>query len=276
MSPHPEAAGALAKVERHLRRFALGDAACWARLGAAAGASVALHVFVVARLPPSAVAPLPSPPPSEVRFEVVQREPAPVPPAPPPEPPRAPARIPARVKATPEPPKPSEPEPVPETPEPAAPQPEPDLAGITLSGDGPSAFVMPAGNGEARAGVLGALPVRPMPAPAPSVAAKPGPKLVALADLGTRPAPPSLAGTLSKNYPVEARRRNIAGHARVRARIDPDGVPRALAVLEETFAGFGNACRQTLATSRWSPPRDHSGTAVASEVLYTCRFVIEP
>jgi hypothetical protein len=53
-------------------------------------------------------------------------------------------------------------------------------------------------------------------------------------------------------------------------------VVRAARVMNESFGGFGEACRRTLAGSRWSPPRDASGKPVSTEVSYTCRFEIEP
>lgn len=208
-----------------------------------------------------------------VRFEVAP------PPAPPPPP--------AAEEPKPEPPKPKprapEPKaaPLPEVapPPPATPQP-PVSEGVTLAGDGTgNAFSMPLGNG-------GALePVRPrvpapvnvpapvMPAPSPRVTEPP---VVAVGDLSSRPSPPSLGGALGRNYPADARQRGLSGSAKVRARIDPDGVVRKVSLLEESAAGFGAACSKTVNGSRWAAPKDKAGRSVATEIRYTCRFVVEP
>ena len=73
----------------------------------------------------------------------------------------------------------------------------------------------------------------------------------------------------------EARARGVSGTASVRARIGADGRAHSLRVVSESFSGFGDACRRTLAGSRWSPPKDRAGNAVATEIAYTCRFVVE-
>jgi TonB family protein len=83
-----------------------------------------------------------------------------------------------------------------------------------------------------------------------------------------------LDAALRNNYPSEARRRGIAGSASVRARIDADGIVREVTPLNETFPGFGEACRRTVRGSKWSPPRDGSGRQVATRIRYTCRFVV--
>lgn len=222
---------------------------------------------------------------SEVTFEV--NEPAPPPPLPRDEPePEAPeppvakpepklARIePTRSPQTARAPQPAAPA---SDPKPAAPL---DLSGVTLTNDeGPSfgmalgngrAFEGPIGNGRAVTAREGAMP----PTTAPVVPA--GPALVAAADLSERPTPPGLEAALRKNYPRDARQRGIGGSARVRARVEPSGNVRQIRVESESFAGFGEACRRTLEGSRWSSPRDREGRAVATEIRYTCRFVVEP
>jgi periplasmic protein TonB len=253
-----------------LVRRLLADETIYARLLGAFWVSVALHALLGSRidaLPPVKAA---IKPPSEVRIQVVAAKPPPPVPAEPEPPPRVQPPKP-RPKLAPE------PAPVPEPPpaaEPAAPPP-PELSGVTMTGDGAAAFTMPSGDGQSRSAPVGGIgsapPVVQEAPPAPR-----GPRVVPLGELGARPVPPSLAQALSRNYPPEARRRGVAGKASVRARIDADGVPRALRVVEESFAGFGPACRDTLAASRWSAPRDRDGSAVSSEVLYTCRFVITP
>jgi TonB family protein len=155
-----------------------------------------------------------------------------------------------------------------------------DLSGVTLTNDSNSGFSMALGNGQAFAGPIGngqRAAAAPAPQARPSSAPNPMlPELVAAADLSSRPVPPALEGSLRANYPAEAKLRGIGGSARVRARIDPDGSVRRTQVESESFAGFGDACRRTLQASRWSAPRDHSGRPVATEIRYTCHFVVEP
>lgn len=234
--------------------------------------SLVLHGAAYASLgaPRSRVAKVPA---NEVSFLLAPRPEAPPLPEPParpepepePEPSRAPLPPrPVALPAAPAPPRATE-----------APPPL-DLRGLTLT-NGAGAFAMSAGN---------ALPLdRPIgtsPAAAPASAAAPGPRppappaMVALDALGTRPAPPPLEAALRRNYPADARRRALGGTARVLARIDGDGVARNVSIVSETYAGFGEACRRTLAGSRWSPPRDDTGRPVATQVRYTCRFEVEP
>jgi TonB family protein len=99
---------------------------------------------------------------------------------------------------------------------------------------------------------------------------------VPLSDLSTRPAPPALGDALQRNYPRDARQRGLSGHAKVRARVDADGVVRKVILMEESDSGFGTACRRTLTGSRWDAPRDKAGRPVATEIRYTCRFVVGP
>jgi TonB family protein len=101
------------------------------------------------------------------------------------------------------------------------------------------------------------------------------PSVVPPADLSERPVPPPLVQQLLEVYPDAAKRRGISGRASLRVRIDPDGRVRVTSLLSETFAGFGDACRQALLGSVWKPPRDRSGRVVATEVRYTCHFVVE-
>jgi TonB family protein len=220
---------------------------------------------------------------SEVVFEVAPLPPAP-PPAPEPEPELKPEPEPApTLTRSPAPARTPEPAPAPEPQlEPAKPAAPLDLAGVTLTNAGDDGFAMRAGNGLAFAG-----PIGPGSARAPLVAsprasdppkrAEPAlPDFVPVSDLSARPVPPALAGALRRNYPDEARRRAIGGTARVRARLDADGVARHVQIENESFPGFGEACRRTLAGSSWSAPRDRNGRAVTTEIRYTCRFEVEP
>jgi TonB family protein len=115
-------------------------------------------------------------------------------------------------------------------------------------------------------------PTPPAPSPVPE-----GPRVVAVGDLSAKPSPPSsLGAALERNYPSTARSQGQSGSAKVRARIDPDGVVRRVALLEESAAGFGAACSRTLNGSRWAAPKDKAGHSVATEIKYTCRFVVNP
>ncbi len=209
-------------------------------------------------------------PPSEVDFVTTPLPPEPPRQAPPPEPPPpAPEPRAAIQKSAPAPREAPPPEPV------AQPL---DLRGVTLTNDS-GGFAMPTGNGLALDRPIGtsrAPVLSPPPTVAPPPAPPPAPALVAFESLGSRPSPPSLEGALARNYPADARRRAIGGSAKVRARIEADGVARSVTVESETFGGFGEACRRTVAGSRWSPPRDSNGRAVATQVRYTCHFKVEP
>ncbi|MES1177332.1 MAG: TonB family protein [Myxococcales bacterium] len=152
-----------------------------------------------------------------------------------------------------------------------------DLSGVTLTNDTGPGFAMPVGDGSALHGPIGlgkraAEPARVAPGSAPVAI---GPALVAASDLSVHPVPPSLAGLLRTNYPEEARQRGLRGAASVRARIDADGLVRTGRVVSETSAGFGAACRRTVVGSRWSAPRDKNGSAVATEIVYTCHFEVD-
>jgi TonB family protein len=153
-----------------------------------------------------------------------------------------------------------------------------DFSGTTLTNDGAGAgWASATGNGAAMNGPVGRpgaqvtsrhvegtpQTVRPTPAP-----------VVAVADLSRLPEAPRLEDALERNYPAEARQSGQAGKAVVRAHITPEGSVRDLLVVSESAAGFGRACRDTLTGSRWTPPLDRDGHAVATVINYTCRFEV--
>lgn len=166
---------------------------------------------------------------------------------------------------------------------PAAPQaaataaPVLDLSGVTLTNDSGAGFAMPVGDGSALHGPIGlGAPRAPtVAAPAAIASVAKGPALVDASDLSERPRPPSLTNLLRQNYPEEARQRGLRGTASLRARIDPDGVIRSARMVSESAAGFGSACRRTVLGSHWSAPHDKNGSAVATEIVYTCHFEID-
>lgn len=166
------------------------------------------------------------------------------------------------------------------SPTPSSPTPSPtlDLSGVTLSNDTGQGFEMPLGDGSPLHGAIGlgaAATGGAAPAALPTAHTPEGPLLVRVQDLSEHPRPPALEGLLRQNYPAEARQRGLRGTARVRARIDPDGVIRSAHVLGESSSGFGAACQRTVLGSRWSAPRGQNGAAVATEIVYTCHFEVD-
>ncbi len=243
--------------------------------------STALHVVVGARL--EAAAPTPRErPPSQVDFEIAAAE---LPP--PPDPTRAnpppavapadpPSAAPIQAHATVR--QPATPSKDPSTPELAQAEPpsELDLTGLTLSSDD-GHFSVPASTGGKRRGPIARRRSRVQIAPAPSAKPAPpkSPPWVALADLSKKPSAPALSSALRQNYPAAARAQGVAGEASVRAQIGADGVARSVHVLSESQSGFGQACRRSVAGSRWGAPLNRAGTPVATTVVYRCRFRVE-
>jgi TonB family protein len=157
-----------------------------------------------------------------------------------------------------------------------------DLTGVTLTNDnGTASWSSVVGNGAALQGPIAAIrtertaPPAPKPVPREKPPVAREPSLVRLEDLSERPVPPELASVLREHYPAEARARGIGGSASVTAEVAPDGRIRNASVSNESFPGFGDACRRTLLGSRWSPPRDREGRAVSTRIRYTCRFVVD-
>jgi TonB family protein len=237
-------------------------------------ASFLLHGVAYASLGAAPAATKPEHRKTQLRFEVVQ-QPKPADAPPPPEP--LPTKPPKPTPHAPEPKPEAKLEAPPPTVQPAAPPSE----GVTLAGDGTgNAFSMPLGNGGAleptRSRAPAPLNIPASAAAAPTLRAVTEPSLVAVSDLSARPSPPALGAALEQNYPADARRRGLSGTAKVRARIDPDGVVRRVTLVEESAAGFGGACSRTLNGSRWAAPKDKAGRSVATEIRYTCRFVVQP
>lgn len=210
---------------------------------------------------------------TQLRFDVVSK----------PEPPK-PLEAPEPPKPEPPQPRVAPPKPVAkaEAPPPAAAPPPPmaQTDGVTLAGEGTgSSFSMPLGNGGALEPTARPRALAPVNVPAPTPPAPTRvvtePPVVAVSDLSSRPSPPSLADALQRNYPPSARQAGQSGSAKVRARIDPDGVVRRVSLLEESGPGFGTACSRTLSGSRWAAPKDKAGRSVATEIRYTCRFVVQ-
>lgn len=247
--------------------------------------SIGLHAGAFAALP-AAEAPRPQPPQLVEMVLVATAEPPAVPPAPiatAPEPEPAPqARRIARTTARPSTPAPRTPRPAPPPPSaeppPAAEAPA-DFTGVTLTNDGPgAAWQSPVGNGAQITGAIGRpggeVTGRRRDGAAAGDGAGSGERVVAAGDLSRAPRPPDLSAALASHYPEAARTSALRGRAKVRVRIHADGRVGALRVLSESAAGFGAACVATLRGSRWQPPLDGSGRAVATDVAYTCEFEV--
>jgi periplasmic protein TonB len=252
-------------VERHHPLFML----------AGLGVSVLLHGVAYASLAAAPRQNAGAAMTSEVAFEVAPPPPTEVEPAPAPPAPQQPEPARAAPRPTPQRAEPPPPEATAQRAQNAV-----DLSGVTLTnGSGEAGWTSAVGNGSAMRGPQG--PVRAAgPAAAVGSAREPSvsrqaPSLVGAADLSQRPRPPALDGVLKRHYPEEARSRGISGTASVRARIGADGKVSHTRVLSESFSGFGEACKRTLAGSRWSPPKNREGSAVATEIAYTCRFVVD-
>jgi TonB family protein len=151
-----------------------------------------------------------------------------------------------------------------------------DFSGTTLTNDGAGAgWASATGNGAAMNGPVGRPGARVTGRHVEGAAPRPAPPpVVAVADLSRLPEAPRLEEALERNYPAEARQSGLGGKAVVRTRITPEGSVRDLLVVSESAPGFGRACRDTLAGSRWTPPLDRDGQAVATVVNYTCRFEV--
>jgi TonB family protein len=143
-----------------------------------------------------------------------------------------------------------------------------DFTGVTLTNDGASA------TGWASAVANGQPSKEPaaLPRPAPAAPAPEGPPIVAPTDLRRPPQAPGLDEALARNYPEQERRQGLTGVAVVRARILADGHVRPLRVVSASAPAFAEACKRTLADSRWSQPLDREARPCATDISYTCRF----
>ena len=201
------------------------------------------------------------------------------PPPPSPEPPRVAAVAPRVAQARPA--RKSAPPARPATPPPEAPEPvaetPADFTGLTLTNDGAGAgWASATGNGQAMnapVGTPGAKVTGRSQAGAPERSNEP--PVVGAGNLSRAPAAPELGEVLQRYYPPGARRKGQGGKAVVRARVMPDGQVRELALVTESSAGFGEACRRTLSGSRWSAPLDRNGRPVSTYIHYACRFEVQ-
>ena len=224
-------------------------------------ASVALHVAMIAVLPntrPLAV----RVPDAPALVELANEPPKPEPPPPPSEVavPTAPAKLTSAIVPT---------APRPMTANAAAAAEAP--ASVAVDGDGPADFTASVISNAAQGPVSKIV----VSAPSPTAPKEPiGPKIVPVASLSRRPGAPGLDAELERNYPVEARRAGISGTAKLRVQIMPDGRVRLVERVAESYPGFGDACARTVRAARWEPPLDADGRAVATEIVYVCKFEV--
>jgi TonB family protein len=271
-------------------------------------ASCAAHGAVAGAVTTLQAAPSSLPRLEDLSVEVLEPE-LPEVTAPPGEPPEP--RAPAEPEEPPSVPPPAAPPEVAETPavpadpapteaaDPEPPSPEPSAAEPTAAEEAPSATTggepLVTSPGATDGGPAPGSPGRGGPAqgdggrgrPGPAGAAR-GPRAVApsgpaaplapipLADLSERPRPPALDGLLERNYPAGARLQGRAGSARVALFIGPTGQVTSVRLVAASDPEFGEACRKTLAGSRWTAPRDPAGRPAATIVPYECRFRVTP
>lgn len=227
--------------------------------------------------------------------EVEEAEPEPPPPEPEPPPPEPEPVAPRpRPQPRPDPPRAAEspPAPAPEAPpEPAPPPPAEaeaiaDFSGLTLTNPTGESWASNLGNGEAIEGPIGQPNARvtgrrregvPGGVPGGTGDGPPGPTVLPAASLSRPPGPPTerLRELLRANYPREAQQLGVEGHADVRVRVHADGRVQPLAIVRETYEGFGEACRRALREGgRWEPPLDRQGRPATTDTLFRCGFSV--
>jgi periplasmic protein TonB len=211
---------------------------------------------------------------------IVEQTPPPVAEEPEPEPEAEPELAPPppeRPRALPRAPR----EPQPKEPPAPAEETVADFSGLVLSGQGNSGFQVQQGNETDRPGPIGkpnAVPTGRNREGTPGGAVGgTGEAVVAAGDLSARPSPPSASydAYLHRNFPQEARSRNVGGTALVSLTIGSDGKPRNIRVRRESPEGFGfgDVCAQMFrAGPTWTPPRDKNGNPVATTISFECNF----
>lgn len=239
-------------------------------------ASIAAHVALVAFMP-STDATTPTPP-APTFFTIAEPTPPPPPPAPAPETEpteTAPAQVPPPRAARPTPRRQAPPPKVAAAEPPAGPEAPVDFSGVTLSNEDAN-WSSPTGNGEPMTGPISAgEPVaRKSPVRSGGGNGTGTDRVVAVGDLSRPPKAPNLDEALAANYPREARRAGVTGKAVIRARILADGNVGTMRIASESGSGFGEACKRTLAGSRWQAPLDAQQKPVITDISYTCTFAV--
>ena len=224
--------------------------------------SLASHAVVIAWLPSAQRrASAPPPPPVFMEMQAPPDPPKPSPPEPEPEPVTEPvlsrtATVAAAPRAA-----PHSNAPPSTSPEPAGPV---DFTSTVFSNDGAGIAIGGGGGGTGTG-------------PAPIATARPAAPALRIVDaksLAKKPRAPGLDAELERQYPPEARRSGISGSAVLRVRILPDGRIGPVRVVSSSWNGFGPACERTVRAAQWEPPIDRDGSAVTTEITYTCRFEV--
>jgi TonB family protein len=201
----------------------------------------------------------------------------PPPPPPEPEPPKEPPKEVTRKAPK------AEAEPPPEEAPPPAQAPAEEVAdftGTTLVGGDGAGWSTAIGTGGALKGPVGKIGGRPGPV-GPQQAAKTGPagpRVVPLASLSRKPSPPvGLDDLLKRNYPSRAQMQGVEGRVVMEVRLLPSGRVGEMRVVEEfpPAFDFASECRKTLrAAPPFSPGLDKDGNPVATDIKFTCSFVV--
>jgi outer membrane biosynthesis protein TonB len=209
-------------------------------------------------------------PPQTMEMTIAPSEPAPAAAAAPAPAPEAPPKPVAERPLGPAPPRRDTPREV--TPaSPTAPdEPALDLTGTTLTSERGS-FVSRVGDGAPMDGPIGAGGGGRAPAHGAAVPTI-GVALTPKEDLSRLPAPPDLADRLLAMYPPRAKALGDAGRASLSLVVLADGGVASIDVRSASSPDFAQACKDTVTGSRWAPPLDRNGRAVATRVGYTCRF----
>ncbi len=215
----------------------------------------------------------------EMEFEVIEPPKVEEPPPPPPPEPEPPKEKPKEVtrqakQAEPEPPPPDAPPPSEAPAEEVA-----DFTGTTLTAGDGAGWSTAVGSGGALKGPVGKIGTGPQTGDQPggkTVSA--GPRVVPLGSLSRKPAPPTgLDKLLEKNYPSRARMQGVEGRVVMEVRLLPSGRVGEMRVVEEFPPAFTFAaeCRRTLRESPpFSPGLDKQGNPVATDIKFTCSFVV--
>ena len=215
----------------------------------------------------------------EMEFEVFEPAKIEEPPPPPPEPEPPPEKPKVVTRAT----KPEAEPPPEEAPPPSeAPAEEvADFTGTTLTAGDGAGWSTAVGSGGALKGPVGKIGNRTGPAD-PQLGAKTvpvGQRVVPLASLSRKPsAPAGLNDLLQKNYPSRARMQGVEGRLVMKVRLLPSGRVGEMRVAEEfpPAFDFAEACRKTLRESPpFAPGLDKDGNPVATDINFTCRFVVD-
>jgi TonB family protein len=108
--------------------------------------------------------------------------------------------------------------------------------------------------------------------------AAPAPRVVPEASLARKlQQPPGLDQILERNYPRRAKLQGLEGNVLVRLHVLPSGRVGDIKVLREFPTGyeFAEACRETIRQSPpFTPPLDHNGAAVATDINFKCDFIV--